>query len=215
MSKKAPADNQMSETANELVKKTLFYADQLSFKEGVSDDMMAVEISIVNKVVDGMVALYPDLTTVLSDEEFGKFKNVFYEAIGVGYKIYWAERKYIKKEHDFVKFKGPKFQAYLIRGWEAYFVNNTKDFEPLLQPYIMEVVNYFGRLMFKGGFLDNGSGLLQKMATIGDDGDFLIKANLVGQIDAFILNGYILSILQDDYRELAGVPPAKKTGLIQ
>jgi hypothetical protein len=215
MSKKAPADNQMSDKATELVKRALIYADEYSFKEGVSDDMMAVEISIVNKVIDGMVTLYPELTTTLTEQEFTKFKNVFYESIGVGYKIYYAERKYLNGEDDFVKFKGPKFQAYLLKGWEDYFVNNTKDLEPLTPDYVMEAVNYFGTMMFKGGYMDNEAALLKSMAAIGNDGEFLVKANVIGQIKAFILNGYIISKLQDEYRELAGVAPAKKPRLIQ
>jgi hypothetical protein len=204
MTKKDSSDDQLSDVAAELVKRAVIYADEHSFEDGMSEDMKYVLVAIVNRLVDNIIATYQPLFEGFSDDEMSQFKNPFYEAIGFGYKLYWTEKKYILNEDNFVKFKGEKFQNYLLREYEAYFANLTKDPEPLTPPYVQEAIMHFGLSFFRYGYIEgNKIELIKKLGQVDDN--FFKQVNILGLLQASIWNGYMLCVSQDEYRELVGI----------
>lgn len=189
-------------------------------KEFMSQDMILVLQEIIRKVVKGMLTMYPELPEVLGDIGFKELNDLFYMAITTGAMIYWAECQFLKDNHVFIRYKGRKFQDFLLKGFQDYFVDGTKNLSDFIEDeiddeyssYIMESVNYYGNFYFRIGFLDKGSvdelHLLKKMADY--DPDMINKLDIITQLRAFVLNGYVLCRIQDEYREIGGIPESKK-----
>jgi len=86
---------------------------EVVFGAGVSDDMMAFFIRVSQNVTDTFLSKFPEINDTLTVNELNNFKALLNEAIGVGYRVYYAEKIYVKKDGYFSKHSGPKFIDYL------------------------------------------------------------------------------------------------------
>ena len=187
-------NKQLSETANLLLTKVLLDHTKpvdVVFGAGVSDDMMAFFIKVAQNVTETFLSKFPEINDTLTINELNGFKALLNEAIGVGYRIYYAEKIYVKKDDHFSKHSGPKFIEYLNKEFNDYFVNESKNPDEITPSYIVEVSKQLAFTLFNEGIVKNG--LTNKKLP-----QEFIDSSLMQPL-WLILMGYTLSVLQEKY----------------
>lgn len=190
----ADKNEQLSETANLLLTKVILDHSkpvEVIFGAGVSEDMMAFFIKVARNVTEKFLSKFPEINDGLTINELKKIETLLNEAIGVGYRVYYAEKVYVKKDDHFSKHSGPKFVEYLNKEFNDYFVKETKNPDAITPPYIVEVAKQLALTLFNEVIVKNG---IPKKKLPQEFLDSSLMQPLW-----LILMGYTLSVLQEKY----------------
>ena len=182
----------LSPEAELIFRKVMFKGDSNEiFNHGVSDDTMVFFIKVANDTIEVFLSKYPQIKDSFSVNEFDKFKSLMYEAVGLGFHIFYAEKVYLKKDDHFSKHSGSKFLEYLDKEFNGYFVTESKNPDEITPSYIVEVAKQLAFTLFNEGIIK--SELTKKKLP-----QEFIDSSLM-QIIWLILMGYDLSVLQEEY----------------
>jgi hypothetical protein len=189
-------EQELSPGQAELYKRTLFITPA-ALKRGVSSATMGVCTSIALNLLDGYKEKSPDMTDKLSVKEYEAFKSLLLEAIGVGFKLYFAERRLAERTEP-VGHTGKIFEQYLIEGYQAYWVDDTKHPDDLISTETYQVVHRLGNFLMAEGLLKTG--ILEKFKSQEE----LLSGIVLGP-SWLVSVGYTLAVLQENY-----TPPRKR-----
>lgn len=182
----------LSPNAELIFKKVMFKGDSKEiFNKGVSDDTMAFFIKVSTDTIEVFLSKYPEIKDTFTISEFDNFKSLMYEAIGLGFHIYYAEKIYVKRDAQFSKHTGTKFMKYLNKKFNEYFVTESKNPDEITPPYIVEVAKQLAFTLFNEGIIK------AELAKKELPQEF-IDSSLM-QLIWLILMGYDLSVLQEEY----------------
>lgn len=184
----------LSGKASELFKKAFWMTPEgtkFAFEQGISEDTMAVFTVVANNVFETFLSKFPAIKDELTVTQYDELSNLLLEAVGIGYKIYYAEKVYLKNDNQFSKHTGAKYKSYLLKEFDNYFSKETKNPDDITPSYVFETAKQFNQLLFSEGI--SKKGLLDKKLPQECKDALLIQPLYL------ILMGYALSALQEQY----------------